>query len=331
MHKEELAVLSSEIDKQELRQFYFSVASVLVLLAIILPLVFQSPAKREWLPHETEAILSVNTEKLQRDDLPKRWEKEQESEWQSVWAGLTANAQQTPMLNLPRDAARITRALTADTGDVREFILVQAKGDVTAITRAVRREPGYQERPVGGLPVWSRRDFAVAQVGPRTLAVGAPHEVEELVQVRLGIRQDLKITGHLFDRFQSLDQESAVRLISSDPPQLARFFHPIFAPELLKQAQILGLGLTLGNPVKARLMLKMKSMKAAEELAKGMRENPQQWLQLQASELLLFAQPPEVVTQGTDVEVRFVVPENSARLLLQRVAKSNAAPAVAGN
>src|SRR6185295_4772488 len=56
-HTAELAVLSSQIDKQELRKFYFSIVSVLVLLAIILPLVFQSPQKREWLPQETEAIL----------------------------------------------------------------------------------------------------------------------------------------------------------------------------------------------------------------------------------------------------------------------------------
>jgi chromosome segregation ATPase len=68
-HKAELAVLSSQIDKQELRKFYFSVFSVLVLLLIILPLVFKSPAKREWLPHETEAILSVNTEQLLKDEL----------------------------------------------------------------------------------------------------------------------------------------------------------------------------------------------------------------------------------------------------------------------
>jgi hypothetical protein len=135
----------------------------------------------------------------------------------------------------------------------------------------------------------------------------------------------------LFDRFQSLDQESAVRLISSDPPRLARFFPSIFAPELLKSAQILGLGLTLGNPVRARLMMQMKSAKAAEDLMRQMRENPQQWLQLEGSDLFLFAQPPEVITQGTDVEVRVVVPENSARLLLQRIAKSNAAPAVAEN
>src|SRR5437899_6736837 len=40
-HRAELALLSGQIDKQELRKFYFSVVSVLVLLAIILPLVFK--------------------------------------------------------------------------------------------------------------------------------------------------------------------------------------------------------------------------------------------------------------------------------------------------
>jgi hypothetical protein len=122
-----------------------------------------------------------------------------------------------------------------------------------------------------------------------------------------------------------------VRLISSNPPSLARFFPPIFTAGLLDTAQLLGLGLTLGNPVKGRLIMKMKSAQAAEQMTQSLRENPQQWLRLEESELLLFSQPPEVVTQGMNVEVRFVVPEDSARLLLQRVAKSNAVPAVAEN
>ncbi|MDQ6656235.1 MAG: hypothetical protein M3Y80_10530 [Verrucomicrobiota bacterium] len=329
-HKAELAVLSSQIDKQELRKFYFSIASILVLLAIILPLVLQSPAKREWLPQETEAILSVNMQQLQRDDLPKRWEKEQPPEWEAVWAGLTSSARRTPALNLPRDGVRVTRALTSGTaGTIREFVLVQAKGDVTPVIRSVEREQTFERRPLNGLPVFTRRDFALARVGPQTLAVGAPGEVEELVRVRLGIKPDLKITGHLLDRFQSLDQQTAVRLISSDPPSLAHFFGPIFNEDLLQTAQIFGLGLTLSNPVKGRLILKTKGPKVAEELAQRMRDDPQHWLRLENSELLLFAQPPEVATQGEDIEVRFNVPENSARLLIQRIAKTNAAPAVA--
>jgi hypothetical protein len=238
----------------------------------------------------------------------------------------------TPVLNLSRDAVRVTRAMTSSaSGPVREFVLVQAKGDVSPVIRSAETQQGFERRPIGGLPVWLRSDLALARVGPQTLAVGAQPEVEELVRVRLGIKQDLKITGHLFDRFQALDQETAVRLITNDPDSLARFFKPIFPRELLEVAQILGLGLTLDNPIKGRMILQTTSSKMAEDTARQIRDEPQRWLRLQDSDLLLYAQPPEVVTQDQDVEVRFNVPENSARLLLQRIAKSNAAPtAVAG-
>lgn len=328
--KAELAVLSGQIDKQELRKFWFCLLSVAALLGIILPLVLQSPAKREWLPHDTDAILSVNTEQLQRDELPKRWRKDQPDEWQAIWSGLTANAQRTPMLNLDRDAVRVTRAMASSTsGSTREFVLVQAKGDVAPVIRAVEKDEGFERRPISGLPVWLRPDFALARVGPRTLAVGAPAEVQELVRVRLGIEQDLKIKGSLFDSFEALDRETALRLISNDPAGLQHYFGAIFSRELLGSTQLLGLGLTLQNPVRGRLLLKTKSAKLAGDLAEHMRQEPQNWLRLPDSDLLLFAQPPEVRTQGSDVELRFNVPENSARLLLQRIAKSNAAPAIA--
>jgi len=61
-HTAELAVLSSQIDKTGLRKFYFAGLSVVVLMAIVLVVVFQSPQKREWLPQETDTILSVNLE-----------------------------------------------------------------------------------------------------------------------------------------------------------------------------------------------------------------------------------------------------------------------------
>jgi hypothetical protein len=328
-HKAELAVLSSQIDKQELRKFYFSILTVFLVLPLILFLVFKSPAQREWLPQETEAILSVNTQQLQRDELPKRWQKEQADEWQTIWGGLTANADRAPVLNLPRDAVRVTRGMTSGGSGIREFVLVQARGDVTPIVRSVQQDQQYERRPISGLAVWLRPDFALARLGPKTLAIGAPHEVEELVRVRLGMEEDLKITGSLFDRFQALEQETAVRLISSDPPSLSRYFDPIFTRELLDSAQILGLGLSLQNPVRGRLLLKMKSEKQAADLAARIQQDAQRLLRIEDSDLLLFAQPPEVVTQGLDVELRFPVPENSARLLLQRVAKSKAQPAVA--
>jgi hypothetical protein len=52
---------------------------------------------------------------------------------------------------------------------------------------------------------------------------------------------------------------------------------------------------------------------------------------MQDSDLFLHAQPPEVEIQGENLQLRFDVPENSARLLLRRIAKTDLVPAVAGN
>jgi hypothetical protein len=49
------------------------------------------------------------------------------------------------------------------------------------------------------------------------------------------------------------------------------------------------------------------------------------------SDLLFYAQPPEVDVQGANVQVRFDVPENSARLVLQRLAKVTPVPTVAAD
>ena len=331
-HTAELALLSSQIDKQELRQFYFSTFSVVVLLGIGLWLFFQSPRSREWLPHETDTILSINTDQFDRDDLPKRWRKEQPDAWQNMWNGLVSSATRTPVLNLAHDTLRITRAATTtEAGAVREFFLVEARGDVSRVIRAIDHDTTFQRRAIGGLSVWEQPDLALARVGPRTLAVGTATEVDELVRVRLGIDLDLKITGQLFDQFQALNRESALRLISRDPPDLARVFHPIFARELLDNSQLLGLALVLQNPVKARVFLKMKSTESASQMARQLHDEPQRWLRLQDSDLPLYKQPPEITKQGATLELRLIVPDDTARLLLQRIAKTDTVPAVAGD
>ncbi|HEX8490607.1 MAG TPA: hypothetical protein VF626_06285 [Chthoniobacterales bacterium] len=328
-HTAELAVLSSQIDKQELRKFYFTVISVLVLLAIIVPLVFQSPQKREWLPHETEAILSVNLDQLERDDLPKRWRKDQGAEWQRIWSGLVADAQRTPVLNLPRDAMRVTRALAeTDAGTTHEYVLVEARSDVSRVINSIERDKAFERRTITGLPMWMRPEFALARVGPRTLAIGGENQVASLARVRLGIAPDLKIAGPLFDRFQSLKDWNSVRLVSREPPTLSKMFPAIFDKELLEASELLGLSLMLQNPVKARLILTAKSAQAAADLAARIRNESHRLLKLQNSELLLYAQPPEVEVDGADVQLRFDVPENSARLVLQRLAKTSPAPTV---
>src|SRR5213083_215047 len=238
----ELARLSNQIDKQELRKFYFSAFSVLVLLAITLLVVFQSPRGREWLPQETDTILSINADQFERANLAKRWPDTKAK----LWPGLIGPAASVPGLNPSRDTASITRALTTnENGETKEFNLVQTRRGLAKVIRTVADDKNFRKRSINGLPVWERQsssaegtvvkpDFALARVGPATLAVGAPEEVDELVLVRLGMKPDLKITGQLFDRFQALDRDSALRLISRDPPDLARVFHPIFTRELLE-------------------------------------------------------------------------------------------------
>ena len=328
-HQAELAQLSSQIDKQELRKFYFSAFSVLVLLAITLLVIFQSPRGRDWLPQETDTILSINTEQLEHASLAKRWRDEQPT----LWAGLIGPAASVPGLNPSRDAARITRAVTTnETGERREFNLVQTRRSLAKMIRTIANDRTFQKRSISGLPVWQRQvvsapaapqqsDFAVARVGPVTLAVGTPEEVDELVLVRLGMKPDLKITGQLFDRFQALDRESALRLISRDPADLSRVFHPIFSRELLESSQLIGLAVNLQNPVKARILIKVNAPKNVATVARDLRSNPQQWLRLPESQLLLYSQLPDIQTQGdTNLELRFAVPEDSARLLLERLA-----------
>jgi hypothetical protein len=340
-HQTELAQLSSQIDKQELRKFYFSVFSVLVLLAITLLVVFQSPRGREWLPQETDTILSINADQFERANLAKHLRDAKPK----LWPGLIGPAASVPGLNLSRDTARITRALTTnETGETKEFNLVQTRRGLAKVIRAVADDRNFRRRLDKLLPFWERQsssaegtavkpDFAVARVGPATLAVGAPEEVDELVLVRLGMKPDLKITGQLFDRFQALDHESALRLISRDPPDLSRIFHPIFSRELIDASQLIGLAVNLQNPVKARILIKVNAPKNATDVARDLRTNPEQWLRLPDSPLLLYSQPPEIQTQGSsNLELRFTVPDDSARLLLERLAETDVPEAaVAGH
>jgi hypothetical protein len=329
-HAADLARLSGQIDKQELRKFYFSVISVVALSLIILPLVFQTPARREWLPQETETILSINLDRFDRDDLPKRWRKDQPDVWAKTWSGLLGPAERAPRLNLTREVARVTRAVTSDdSGKLREFVLIETRGDVTPVIRAVGQDKGFERRTIGGLAVWARPDLAIARVGPTTLAVGASSEVDELVQVRLGIQSDLKTSGQFFDRFQALDRDSALRVVSRDPPSLSHVFHSIFPGELLDSSQLLGLALTLQNPVRARLLVKSSSPERAEQLARALHDEPQRWLRIQDSNLLLYAQAPEISRQDANLEIHFNIPENSAQLVLQRLGKSDVPTVVA--
>jgi hypothetical protein len=329
-HTQELALLSSQIDKQELRKFYFSVVSVVILSVLILGLFLTSPRRREWLPQESEEILTLNIDQFERNDFPKKWRKEQPDVWAGVWSGLIGGAARTPALNLTRDATRVTRAINdSDEGKRREFILVQTRTDVTPVIRAIAQDKSAERRNVAGLDIWQKPDLAIARVGPTTLAVGTATDVDTLVEVRLGMQRDLKISGAPFERFQTFDRENALRLMSRNPPDLSRAFHPIFTPELLNASQLIGLVLGLDNPIRARLIIKAPQTDSAQQLAVALHDDPHRWLHLADSDLLLFAENPTVTRQDSTIEVSFTVPENSARLLLQRLAKTDTPTVVA--
>jgi hypothetical protein len=337
-HRRELAEISSGIDKQELRKFYFALFSVLVLLVIVVPLALQSPAKRDWLPQDTGTLFSVDPGALTKNDLVSRWQKEQPEMWSKVFAGLAGPATRAPALDLAKDARRVTRALVLEPGgEEREYVLVQTAGDIGPILRAITQDESFDTSTVSGLVVWQRPDVAVARVGPKTLAVGSLGDVDQLVQVRLGTEPDLKVEDPLWKEFQALEDESTIRLAARAPNDLPRLFGAVFSPELLETAQLLGFAVVLDKPCKAHLAVRTKSSSAAKELAASLTNETARWLTLPGSDFVLAGPTPKIDQSGADVDAHFEVPEGAARLLLQRLARvqpvplAPATPAAAAN
>src|SRR5204862_2782705 len=99
-----------------------------------------------------------------------------------------------PALNLEHEARRVTRALTIGENDRQEdYVLVETRGDLAPVVRAINRDTSFAKSTVTGLVIWKRPDVSVARVGPKTLAVGSLGEVDRLLQVRLGTQAALII------------------------------------------------------------------------------------------------------------------------------------------
>lgn len=321
-HRQALALLSGQIDKQELRKFYFTIVSLLALIAIILPLVSQSPTKRDWFPQATLAILSLDIDQFNKGPLVNRWRKEQPDLWEKVSSGLLGTAARAPAINLARDARRVTRALTfAEGGPQQEYVLVETRGDLAPIIHTITENKSFTKSTVSGLVIWQGPDVTIARVGPKTLAVGSLGEVDELVQVRLGTRPDLKIDDPLLKRFQELDANSALRLVARTPADLTTMFGSILPAEFLGGSSLLGLELSLATPAKARLLVRTIDSAKAKELAASLQNEPARWLTIPGSDFRLSAEPPKVEQKNENLELHFDIPEGAARLLLQRLAR----------
>jgi hypothetical protein len=325
-HKAELAKISSQIDKQELRKFYFTIVSLLALFAIILPLVSQSPTKREWLPAETLAILSLDLEQLNKGALTNRWRKEQPDIYQKVVTGLLGDAARTPAINLAEDARRVTRAFAFDNKDQKqEYVLVETRNDLAPILRTITGDTSFTRSTITGLAVWQRPDVTLARVGPRTLAVGSYDEVDRLVRVRLGIRADLKIDDSLLQSFQALDPQNGVRVVARSPKDLSTLFGSFLPNEFLALCDSLGLEMNLATPAKAHVLVRATNDAKAKDLAAGLQNQSSRWLTIPGSDFVLSTEAPKLEQKGDKVDLRFDIPEGAARLLLQRLAKAQPA------
>ena len=327
-HTRELGEVSSQIDKQELRKFYFTIASLLVLIAIVVALASQSPSRRDWLPQKTSAMFSLNPQQFAKNPFAQRWQKEHPDVWQKVFAGLVGPAARIPSLDLARDASRVTRAVTMESGDQpRDYVLVETRGEIGPTLRAISEDKSFETSTVSGLAVWQRPDVSIARVGPRTLAVGSLGAVDQLVEVRLGTEPDLKVDDPMLQGFQNLDSDSTLRLVSRDPGDITRLFGPIFPHELLAASQLLGFAVTFDNAVKAHLFVRATDVAAAKTLVAALQKDPGPWLTLPRSDFALFTETPKVQQNRAEVDVRFEIPDGAARLLLQRLAKVQ--PAIA--
>ena len=216
----------------------------------------------------------------------------------------------------------MTRALTVEeNGAQKEYVLVETRGDLAPIVRAITQDESFSKSTVAGLVVWQRPDISVARVGPKTLAVGSLGEVDKLVQVRLGTQPDLKIDDPLLKTFQALDPDSALRLVAAAPTDLPTLLGPILPEAFLKSCDLFGLELTLATPAKARLLVRATEAAKAKELAAGLQNEPGRWLTIPGSDFALSTGPPKVEQKNENLDIRFDLPEGAARLLLQRLAK----------
>src|SRR4029077_5190888 len=183
------------------------------------------------------------------------------------------------------------------------------------------QDDSFTRKTVTGLVVWERPDVTVARVGPKTLAVGSLGEEDTLVQVRLGTQPDLKIDDPLLKRFQALSPDSALRLVSRSPNDLATFFGQILPTPFLEEAECLALELTLAMPAKAHLIVSARDEAKAKSWAAGLQNEPAHWLTIPDSDFVLSTAAPKVEQQNENLDLRFDLPEGAARLLLQRLAK----------
>ena len=328
---------SQNANKQDLRIFNFVGVTAAVLIALGLLLAFHAPARRDWLPRETQTILTVDVSRFTDADFTRALQMQEPDTWQAVWSGLLRKVAEVPQIDVRRRVLRITRAFAPSAvpgGPPVDYLLVAMREswDVeSVITELPTARGGFGRRIVNGLPIYENKGgLAIAQIGPDTMALGATASVEELIRVRLGLpgSEDLKSDAQFFSEFQRLDNESAFRLVTYQPKELMMGMeNPVLNAQLLGDCQTLGMTLDMHEPVSAVILLNAASYPTAGQMAHTLETRPDQVLQLAGAGPNLFIEPPAVKQNDKQVEWRFRMTAPAAREFLQRVSRLGMPPA----
>lgn len=322
---------SEAANRQDLRIFHFVWISCCIVLTLSLLLVFRAPAVREYLPENTEAVVSLNVRRFSAGDLTKALQQEEPDVWQQLWAGLVRKVSEVPEIHLDTEVERVTRAMVP--GDERDYLLVEMRraGDVDALLRTLTRSgSAYTVDIVDGLNRyirWNGKDEgpALARIGPKTLALGGREAVAQLIHVRLGVRPDMRVDAEFLNEFARLDEDSALRVLTARPERLRGLTDPILSTALLdrERCDLLGLAVDLvpGKPVSARFLLRGTTAAQAVSIANFLRTSPDQALQLQSVGPNLFVETPVVDQRGQGVEWRFRMTSPAAKEFLERVSR----------
>ena len=321
---------SDAANRQDLRIFHFVWVSCCIVLALSLLLIFRAPALREYLPENTESVVSLNVKRLSPADLAKALQEEPDV-WQQLSVGLVRKVAAVPEIHLENDVVRVTRATVP--GDDTDYLLVEMEstGDVDELIRTLNHAGSpFSVDIVDGLRRYTRwqdkeRGPSLARIGPKTLALGNYEAVEQLIHVRLGVRPDMRVDAEFLNEFARLDQDSALRVLTARPERLRTLTDPILSAALLdrERCDLIGLAVDLepGRPVSARFLLRGTSAAQALSIANFLRASPDQALQLQAVGPNLFVEPPAVDQHGQGVEWRFRMTTPAAKEFLQRVSR----------
>ena len=319
---------SRDADRQDLRLFNFAWVTMGVLLVLGVVLAFHPPAKPDWLPRNTEAVLTLNVKDFTDAD----FKSQEPPAWQAIWTGLVRTVAEVPGIDVRRQVSRITRALAPATekSPAVDCLLVEMRPSVRVevILKQLLTPAGGFELPIfngapnfHGVPLYEKGALAIAQIGPDTLAVGPSESVQALIDVRLGRRDDLKSDAQVFSEFQRLDENGAYRLVTYRPRELTDLTDPVLEPGLLRDCQSLGLTLNMREPVSAVFLFNAATTAEANEIARRLSATPDEVLRLQSVGPNLFIEPPVVRTHDAQVEWRFRMTTPAARELLERVSR----------